>query len=318
MMEDAYEIGIRLVLENGVSAGIAALQHDLAAYDRALAAVTGRLHTVSEAERGLKAPVGSLGAGPPTWPSATGEDAEALVVRQARPRDMPMPASAMPALSVPKLPQVSALSTQAPTRPQVASAGPTFRPPQGVPRLPAAPEQPVRIAAEVAQGASPLKGGQALAAVTVMAMPVPRYAQYAPASPAAQPPVVAGQEMPAGSPVSVVAADQRDRPQAPLAVGELFRPPTWNGAPPAAEPVSAGAQAAPRQAGGQAAPAAPAAPAAAAASSGPVQGDVYLDGARVGRWMSDRLARVVDRPQAGVTGFDPRLGPAWPGSLHGT
>jgi hypothetical protein len=45
---------------------------------------------------------------------------------------------------------------------------------------------------------------------------------------------------------------------------------------------------------------------------------VFLDGARVGRWMSDRLARDVDRPQSGMTGFDPRLGPAWPGSLHGT
>jgi hypothetical protein len=61
-----------------------------------------------------------------------------------------------------------------------------------------------------------------------------------------------------------------------------------------------------------------AAPVASPASTGPVQGDVYLDGARVGHWLSDQLAREANRPQTGVTGFDSRLGLAWPGSMHGT
>ena len=52
--------------------------------------------------------------------------------------------------------------------------------------------------------------------------------------------------------------------------------------------------------------------------AGPTEGDVYLDGERVGRWMAKHLARELGGPQAAGTGFDPRLGPVWPGSLHGS
>ena len=51
--------------------------------------------------------------------------------------------------------------------------------------------------------------------------------------------------------------------------------------------------------------------------SGPTGGDVFLDGVRVGRWLSDTLAREVGGPATGGTGFDPRLGPTWPGALQG-
>lgn len=62
----------------------------------------------------------------------------------------------------------------------------------------------------------------------------------------------------------------------------------------------------------------PMAPASApAAASGPTGGDVFLDGTRMGTWVADHLAREVNRPQAGGTGFDPRLTPAWPGTLQG-
>jgi hypothetical protein len=50
------------------------------------------------------------------------------------------------------------------------------------------------------------------------------------------------------------------------------------------------------------------------ASGGPSQGDVYLDGMRVGRWMSDTLAREATRPPAGSTFFDPRLTPSYSGA----
>ena len=43
-------------------------------------------------------------------------------------------------------------------------------------------------------------------------------------------------------------------------------------------------------------------------------GGLYLDGARIGRWMFDRLAERASRPQAGVTGLDPRLTPSFPGA----
>lgn len=60
-----------------------------------------------------------------------------------------------------------------------------------------------------------------------------------------------------------------------------------------------------------------AAPPASSQARGPVSGDVYLDGTRLGRWIADRLAREIARPQAGMTGFDPRLGIAWPGAPLG-
>ncbi len=50
---------------------------------------------------------------------------------------------------------------------------------------------------------------------------------------------------------------------------------------------------------------------------GALQGDVFLDGARVGRWMARRLTDAVARPASGMTGFDPRLGSPWPGTLQG-
>jgi hypothetical protein len=50
---------------------------------------------------------------------------------------------------------------------------------------------------------------------------------------------------------------------------------------------------------------------------GPTGGDVYLDGTRVGTWIADHLAREVARPQMSSTAFDPRLTPAWPGTLQG-
>lgn len=45
-----------------------------------------------------------------------------------------------------------------------------------------------------------------------------------------------------------------------------------------------------------------------------MRGDVFLDGTRVGRWMSEQMARDAGRPNTGPTGFDPRRSPAWPGA----
>ena len=350
-MEDAYEVGIRLVLENGVSAGIATLQNDLAAYDRALTATTGRLRTVAEAARGLQAPVGAGGAGPAVHSAAKRAEAEPPDVGQARGGASPVPAPVMPLAA----PLVSALATPAPAASLATTAKPPpmpalapVRPPlasaavpaSAVPRMAldeqgsaprqAAPRplpgfgQAVPPAAGEARqgqlGVAPAPGrGQVRAAVTVMAVQPPRYARYAPAAPAGQPPAVTAAVVPEGGFASISLTERPAEPLAAVGGRDPVRGFAWNAAPSRAEPAaSVGMQVAPRPTVATAAGAAPAAPMATAAASGPVQGDVYLDGARVGRWMSDRLAREVNRPQGGVTGFDPRLGPAWPGSLHGT
>ena len=50
---------------------------------------------------------------------------------------------------------------------------------------------------------------------------------------------------------------------------------------------------------------------------GTSEGDVYLDGMRVGRWMVDTLSRQAARAPAGRAAFDPRLGLTWPGTQQG-
>jgi hypothetical protein len=327
-MEDAYEIGIRLVLENGVATGIAALQHDLAVYERALAATTGRVRTTVQAGRELAAPVGPGGPGPAAREPVTGGQTDFPDIGEGRRLEVPVPAAMVPAPAV--LPMPAAMVPPPAVLPMQAAADPalampqaalvrTIRdPPDSSPRLPVAPEHPVRAAMGEPQGAAISDRGPAMIAMTMTALPPPRFERYAPTLLTSQLPVTVAPDGPGSGPVSKPAAGQSEDQQAPVAVRELFRPSGWNALPPSAEPASTSQQAPARPASTSAALAPPAAPVAATASSGPAQGDVYLDGARVGRWMSDRLAREVDRPQTGVTGFDPRLGPAWPGSLHGT
>lgn len=60
------------------------------------------------------------------------------------------------------------------------------------------------------------------------------------------------------------------------------------------------------------------APPAQASGGGPVSGDVHLDGVRMGRWVADRMARELGRPQTGSTAFDPTRSPRWPGTLQGS
>jgi hypothetical protein len=54
-----------------------------------------------------------------------------------------------------------------------------------------------------------------------------------------------------------------------------------------------------------------------AREAGPQEGDVFLDGMLVGRWMSRFLNREVSRASAGPTGFDPRRGRLLPGVTVG-
>jgi hypothetical protein len=49
-----------------------------------------------------------------------------------------------------------------------------------------------------------------------------------------------------------------------------------------------------------------------------VHGDVYLDGSRLGRWMTDSLVRAAELPRSATTGFDPRLTATWPGAAVST
>ncbi|WP_284944564.1 hypothetical protein [Acidisoma cladoniae] len=45
-----------------------------------------------------------------------------------------------------------------------------------------------------------------------------------------------------------------------------------------------------------------------------LQGDVMLDGMKVGRWISGMMAREATRPPTSARGFNTRMAPAWPGT----
>jgi len=109
--------------------------------------------------------------------------------------------------------------------------------------------------------------------------------------------------------------------------------PLWPEAPEVAPPASAWAAMAAAAPAGMAEPwqprAAPAraetvreAPAQAedagpGAASGVVEGRLEIDGAALGRWIAEHLAREAGRPPQGMTGVDPRLGLPWAGALQG-
>lgn len=57
--------------------------------------------------------------------------------------------------------------------------------------------------------------------------------------------------------------------------------------------------------------------AAAAAAGGATQGDVFLDGTLVGRWMARKMAQEAGRPPSGSSAFDPTRSPFPPGRMIG-
>ena len=52
-------------------------------------------------------------------------------------------------------------------------------------------------------------------------------------------------------------------------------------------------------------------------ADGLVSAELHLDGVAIGRWVTRHLERQVTRPQAGATGFDPRMSPSWTGAPIG-
>ena len=312
-MEDAYEIGIRLVLENGVSAGIASLQDELAAYDRALAATTGRVSPVVNAANKLKTPVSPDLARSLTTGFATVEKSGATNSDEKRILKAPTQAKMTPLSTVAGQP---ARATPTPLTPRAVMVEVTANRPTAPLRMPMAPEVPGR--ASVVEFPDSKLQTRVPATVPTVTVSPSRFAYYAPASPAGQAPIeVPPTELVTG-PNSISLTKESSGQQKSQATRELPFSSDWDGPPPTAVPAPMSVQAPVRPAPAAQALTTPAAPVAATSSSTPMQGDVYLDGARVGRWMSDQLAREADGPQAGITGFDPRLGPAWPGSLHGT
>ena len=344
-MDEAYTIGIRLALEDGASAGIAMLRRDLAALDRAMTVSMGGLERLRE--RGSA--VGRALPPPPPLaqpqPRVSAPDATTIplppVPALASPPPFPRPSQPVPALP----PAFAPLPPPAPVLPhlQTEPAAPSMaRVPQAVSPVPGAsfpgfiattPSQPapMQSAAVASTPRTALARPTAPTAATIVMAPPARPEtsvhnddRPAPARPADRgfvPAPVNQAAMPGPLPARMPAfADLV--PTAPQMVsvvmpsverepGRSVQPTTI---PPAVSfPTSEAAS--DRLAGPPMASAM--APPAREQEGGASEGDVYLDGMRIGRWMVDTLSRQAARPPAGRAAFDPRLGLAWPGTQQG-
>jgi hypothetical protein len=193
-------------------------------------------------------------------------------------------------------PGTSAVTPPAPLWRQSAPVDLLPEPAAWVPELPARPASlPLLTRIQQQPGVSPPS-------------PMPEVAGYAVAAAAPGRPA----PLPAPLPVSVLQGAG-----APPAPGPAYAAP---GAPASPQEDSPGAEAMGQMpmAPPTAPPSRPAAPMSVSRPApGPNEGDVFLDGQLVGRWMSRFLNREAGRASSGPTGFDARRGQLMPGPTVG-
>ena len=384
-MIEAYEIGISLALQDGVSDGIDLIRRKLASLDQAIAATSNSLARLQQAG----------GVAQPRSPAP-----------QRAQQPAPAPALMDPAaelrkvsnLQVPREPDSGRLPPIKPSFdggnvplslrevPPPVETGTTLQPP--VAPRPTAPERPVlaqSLEAPLSKAILPFPPAPASPSkpaviITAQAPPstLPSPIQ-APAGPSKKQPAITSAPEPQGGPPPPAIRTEASHPNVPaemttvthhhhthpsrhelatrdisqtvsLPIAEARKPasptPPARSAPPLPSDhppttqrpfsIPAGPQKVlPTQepAGASNAPPAsppwprvPAPPSPQPASFAPpppslpaitLQGDIILDGARVGRWMTSSLARQAARPPAGPTGPDPRQTPLWSGQAQG-
>ena len=359
-MIEAYEIGIKLALQDGVSDGIAVIRRDLGSLDQAIAQTALRLGAL--ARIGAQALAASQGqveqavyGPPPRRPAAVTVPPPAppseRVAAPQPPSGEPEAVAAPLPIVAPPIGPASALPSAA--RTAAEGTGPASLPVSPRPAVSAAPAA-IRPAAPVVESApavveprrhEPLPVAPAPRAVAPgapaggapaarKAAPAPREAGFVaptgerPAGrvllPAIAPSIVPQPGEKQGSVAPLAPAEPRaraarlaDAPSREAREGRPGRPGVTQGMPATRmSPAPAGAALAPPASpavAGQAPSYAPPA-ASAQAKEGLMRGDVFLDGVRVGRWMSEQMARDAGRPNTGPTGFDPRRSAAWPGA----
>jgi hypothetical protein len=291
MMEDAYTVGIRLLLENGVSPGLAVIGQELERADRAVATTRGgmeRLRSVA-AEAAVASRVVGREAPVAVGPVAVEPPGVAPVA--VRPQGLAATAAAMRV-------EMPAREAAPVVKRQVASVLPVLS--RAAPM--AAPVMPVK---EVRAA------GAALPAVGRPAKAVD-FAGFAPRVP---PATVTQLHLaaPSRGAVEPVAREAGRGWAPPLSAGQV--PPDGEASRAVMAPLPPPA---PRSVASASAPEAAAAGPAEGGGGGPTGGDVFLDGMRVGRWMARELARQAGGPANGATGFDPRASAVWPGALQGS
>ena len=326
-MIDAYEIGIQLLLQEDVSAGLAVINRGLAEVDRAIAATSASLTgLVQDAERAVKAVAVAAGARTPQVGTIAAKTSFPTPVESPRLAVREVASAAAPPVSVdgagPGQP-VAAARQVAPieersgsSTPQgplaVESASPASAPSRTgsneteAPgrRDPPLPADPV--------GATPLERIQSAPAISdalrQQGRRDARTVDFARRNGSASPSNTIALTAAIGpSRAALPPVMQRER------IGAQNGVPSSNGPERmAAAPWSAVDQVAP-----QSLSARPAERAAAPQSPGRERGDgggggtVMLDGRLVGQWLSEHMGREASRPPGGTSFFDARQTPAW-------
>jgi hypothetical protein len=329
-MIDAYTIGITLALDNGVSEGLATIRRDLIALNCVVEGSATRLKHLTRAAAELQIrpdvaePIGTGSTVP-----APGHRDGAIPVPSDSPRldpsifamsrsDLLMAArTLMPVFSLPAVRPTADVGTRPADRPGMASPEVRSLVP-GVPSIASITGQewgqgaaitdfepvgyPAQIPFPTATHAVPEDGsgdrifmdcGAAppLSAVNDAASPLsPAKTPYISVSPVGEYPGLHPlQQRAAGAQVDASPGTRAGAYDAPA---WAHRPSVDSTLPTAVPPPSE-----PRSAGSQ--------------------GDIYVDGSRLGRWMTDRLVQAAELPRSATTGFDPRMTPTWPGAPVG-
>ena len=397
-MPEAYEVGITLALQDGVSAGIQLIQRDLALLDRAIAATSQNLNALGGKAGGLKsapamqASPGSaadqLGSTSKSGRSSAGENAE---TGQEMGNDLASP-TVLPAQGILTEPMAGAVARQAADPGLIGSAysGSTQRAASPVEQTGSATAQSAPSAANPTSLAPPavappgqtettVSPSRSVAPVETVQVPLPPDPQrrIGPVLPSQLPP--RSQDDPdaitapipalrdpapltpsaatSAAPVETVsnpdsrAAAKRgsgidlvnssvNRAAAPapqVQPGTLPAPPSTTSQPQARQstaspslrylPSSMAPEAPeqratmplsePKRDGGQQSQGGAVAPAAATPQAMTMQGDIIIDGMRLGRWMTNAMARQASRPASGPVAPDPRQTPLWSGQAQG-
>ena len=343
-MIDAYEIGITLALDNGAEVGIAAIRRDLAALDRAVAVSSSGLLTLRNLAENLTVSAPNHMPGPPTTPaSLPAPPSEAVPEAPATSSQFPTAATVVP--SPPRLtttPATSAAgSSSLPPQAQVSTppdqhvSPPTqvvaasIRQPLPPPRIASASPNAAFLPAPVQAAASPRLAnipGEATAshlAASPIRFSVPPKVHSEPKSvpePIQIPAVSTTAPQPSHTPVQQTAHAPFSPPFPPSPVQptseRYFSPVALRPTAPISSipPVIRldGAETAFKRT-------APVAPSETKSVHNPgvSHGEIILDSARLGRWISDHLARAANRPPSGATGFDSRISPNYAGAPNG-
>jgi len=341
-MIDAYEVGIQLALQDGVSSGLEVIGRELAELDKAVAASSAGLTALTQAARGaVQAVAAAASVRAPAVAAAGGAQAErtgsepSASAPSHRPDEVvsaaPTPASVerLPAESTAGGPPAVAVAPQrgegGQQHPLGAAAQPAVEPSASASAVaPVVVQQAVAVEAgtgtEVAARPAPERGTVAPVSESRRQGAAASAAAQAPAAPVGQ--GTAPQRVSTRLPMQASVADAiapRPRPAPSGTEMQPRRPETTSLNMSVSMPGRSSVPAASTQPGEQG-PQRSATGADRAVAPQPPQGreqgeagggTVMLDGHLVGYWLSEQMARQASRPAAGTTFFDPRQTPAW-------